>query len=76
MNNSDDVNLLLQQAVNDPIRIFKKLAQRLIVILWNHRSQAGLVHQPPTSLEDSFHQAPGILRRMPADECLDGVQIG
>jgi hypothetical protein len=76
MHDRDDIDLLLQDAVNDAIRILKQLAERLLVILRNHRSQVGLIGQLPASLEDSFHQALGVPGGTPADEDLDGVQIG
>jgi hypothetical protein len=44
-----DVDLLLQHPVNDPIRVFKHLPKRFILVLRNHPAQMGESASCPVS---------------------------
>ncbi len=76
MNDRDNVYLLLHNAIEDAIRIFKKLAQSLLIGFRNHCTQVRLIRQLFASCEDALDQVQSVARGTPPDEGFDGVQIG
>ncbi len=60
MNDRDNVYLLLQNAIEEAIPIFKKLAQSLIIGFQNHCTQVRLIRQLFPWCEDSLDQVQSV----------------